>query len=290
MATNKRKRKKKSARARQKQRLMMLAGLFGIFLLVMIVAIVHINQKEEKTYESNVSVLFIENDGTVVTNDVVAFDTDKYSTVELEVFINETINTYNKEHGEDSVIRQSLVVENNIASLILTYADVDTYEDFTDSELFVGSIAEAVASGYKFDGQFASIVDGKAIASNVEKFYGQTDLKVAIVKANTKIQVDGDILYVSTENVAGFGENWIITKEGSNLLNSSNSGNSGNSGAGQSTESEAATDTELSDGSVDGTELVTEEDTEIIFDFGDEDISDVEEDSYSEVYTYIIFR
>lgn len=289
MATNKRKRKKKSARARQKQRLMALIALVGVFLLVMIVIAVHLYQRWEARFESNTSVVFIENDGSIVTNDVVVFDTSKYSTTELELFIEETINTYNKEHGGNSVVKESLLVENNVASLILAYADVETYEDFTEAELFVGSIAEAVAAGYKFDGQFASIVDGRAIECSVDKFYGQTELKVAIIKANTKVQVDGDIMYVSTENVASFGENWIVTKEDTNLLNVGNFGDKGSSGAGQSTELETSTDTELSDGSVDGTELVTEESTEIIFDFGDENAA-VEENTYSEVYTYIIFR
>ena len=283
--TNKRKRRK-SARARQKQRLMLLFAMIAVLLLLGIVAGVHFYQQWEKRFESNTSVVFIQKNGTVVTNDVVAFDTDKYSKSELELFIEETLRTYNKENGEDSVVQESFEVENKIASLILTYTDVDTYEKFSGTELFVGSITEAVAAGYKFDSDFARIVDGNAIKTTVDKFIGQTDLKVAIIKANTKIQVEGEILYLSAENVDRFGENWVITHDGANLLGT------GNLDAGQSTETEneTGTDTEQSDGSVDGTELVTEEEsTEIIFDFGDEEVSP-EEDTYSEVYTYIIYK
>lgn len=286
MATNKRKRKKKSARARQRQRLLTLVALVGVFVLVLIVAGMHLYQEWEARYESDTSIVFVEGDGTIITNDVVAFDTDKYSTVELELFVDEAIDTYNRTNGEDSVVKESLVVENNVASLILKYADVDTYKKFTDAELFVGSIAQAVAAGYTFDGQFVSIIDGKAIETSVDKFYGQTDVKVVIIKANTKVQVDGEILYLSAENVAEFGENWIITRENTGLLEQ------GDPDVGQSTESETNTDSELSDGSVDGTELVTEEEetgTEIIFDFGDEDVPTAE-DTYSEVYTYIIYK
>ncbi len=289
MATNRRKRKKKSARARQRQRLLILVALFGVFVLVLIVAGMHLRKEWEARYESNTSVVFIEDDGTIVTNDVVAFDTNKYSTVELELFVDETIDTYNRTNGENAVVKNSLVVEDNVASLILKYEDIEDYKKFTDAELFVGTIAQAVAAGYAFDGQFASIIDGNAIETSVDKFFGQTDVTVAIIKANTKVQVDGKILYVSTENVASIGENWIITKENTNLLGT------GKPDAGQSTESETETqkDSEQSDGSVDGTELVTEEtetSTDIIFDFGDEDVLEPDEETYSEVYTYIIYK
>lgn len=283
--TNKRKRRR-SKRARQRQRVILLIAMLGILLLIGIVAGVHKYQQWEKRFESNTSVVFIQDNGTIVTNDVVVFDMDKYSKSELELFIEETLRTYNRENGEDSVVQESLVVENNIASLIMTYADVKTYEKFSGTDLFVGSITEAVAAGYKFDGDFASVAGGKAVKTSIDKFIGQTDLKVAIIKANTKIQVEGEILYLSAENVDAVGENWVITHDGANLLGT------GNLGAGQSAESEmeTETDSEQSDGSVDGTELVTEEEgTEIIFDFGDEEIAS-EEDSYSEVYTYIIYK
>ena len=284
-STNKRKRRR-SKRARQRRRILLLFAMLVVLLLIGVVAGVHFYKQWTHRFDSNTSVVFILKDGTVVTNDVVEFDTGKYSQSELEHFVEDTIHTYNQDHGKESVVQQSLEIENKVASLILTYADVKTYEEFSGTELFVGSITEAVAAGYKFDGQFASVVDGRAIKTSIDKFIGQTDLKVAIIKANTKVQVEGEIMYLSSENVAKFGENWVIMHDDANLLGT------GNAGAGPSTESETeiSTDSEMSDGSVDGTELVTEEEsTEIIFDFGDEEVSP-EEDTYSEVYTYIIYK
>ena len=281
--------RKKSKKAKRIQRLVILLVLVLIFITLLVVVGLHLYQKWEARYDSNTSVIFILEDGQIVTNDVVMFDTSKYSQDELNAFIEETIDTYNKEHGEDSVVQESFEIDNNVASLILTYKDAATYTDFSGTEMYVGTISDAVAKGYKFEGQFASIVDGRAVACSIDKFYGQSELKVAIVKANTKISVEGEILYVSTENVAQFGENWIITKDGYNLLENGQTQSSQNSETG--TESEL--DSEEVDGSVDATELVTEEtetSTEIIFDFGDEDSTEILQTTYSEVYAYIIYK
>lgn len=288
--TTNRRKKKKSAKARRIKRIILVIMIFVLLSIIAGVVGVELYKKWEARFDSTTSVVFILKDGKVVSNDVIAFDTSKYNQNELGVFIEETISTYNKENGDESVVKESLEIENNIASLILTYADADTYKDFSGTELYVGTISEAVAKGYTFAGQFASIVDGKAVPCSIDKFYGRSDLKVAIIKANTKIQVDGKIMYLSTENVAEFGENWIVTKDGCNLLANSKVEDS-ETGTG-TTETEGL-ETETTDGSVDGTELVTEEEetsTEIIFDFGDEDVPTAEDDTYSEVYTYIIFR
>ena len=278
--------KRKSANSRRIKRIALIIMLLILLLVITILAGVWLYKRWEARFDSETSVVFVLEDGKVVSNDVVAFDTSKYNQDELGLFIEETISTYNKENGAEAVVKESLEIEDNTASLILTYMDADTYKDFSGTELYVGTISDAVAKGYTFDGQFASIVDGKAVECSIEKFYGQSDLKVAIIRANTKIQVEGEIMYLSAENVDSYGENWIVTKDGCNLLANGKAWDS-------QTDVTENTETETTDGSVDATELVTEEEetgTEIIFDFGDEDEPEEEEDTYSEVYTYIIYR
>lgn len=250
-------------------------------------------QKWEARFESNTSVVFIQKDGSVVSNDVIYFDTSIYDQTQLGLFIEETISTYNKEHGEGAVVKNSLTIENNVASLILVYKDADTYEDFSGIELFMGNVTEAVAAGYDFDGKFAKIVDGKAVECTKSDFVGNTELKVAIIKANTKIQIEGEILYISAENVMGYGKNWIVTKEGCDLLEVGNQLET-ETGTDTNTDTEGLTsETETSDISVDGNENLTEEEesgTDIIFDFGDTELPPKEDETYTEVYTYIIYK
>ena len=281
-ATNRRKKKKS-------KKIIVGRSIALVLFLILVLTVVgyfiakDLYQKWEARFDSNTSVVFIQEDGSVVSNDVIYFDTNIYDQTELGLFIEETISTYNQEHGDDSVVKNSLSIENNVASLILEYKDADTYEDFSGVELFMGSITEAIAEGYSFHGKFAKIVDGKAVECSVSDFTGITDLKVAIIKANTKIQVEGEIMYISAENVMGYGKNWIVTKEGCDLLDV------GNQMESESKESE----TDSVDGSVNGTELVTEEEetsTDIIFDFGDTELPPKEDETYTEVYTYIIYK
>lgn len=263
--------------------LLLIVTVVGVFIFK------DLKQKWEARFDSNTSVVFLLEDGGIVSNDVIYFDTSKYDKTELESFIKESIRTYNQKNGENSVVQKSLSLENNIASLILIYKDASIYEDFSGIELFMGSMSEAVSEGYKFDGKFAKIVDGKATECAVKDFSGQTDLKVAIIKANTKIQVEGEILYISAENVMGYGKNWVVTKDGCDLLEV------GNQLETESVTQSASTTTETDnvDGSVDDTENLPEEketSTEIIFDFGDTEFSPADDETYSEVYTYIIYK
>lgn len=277
---------KKGANRKKKRR----AILWTVLVVILLITIAgyfiakNLYQKWEARFDSNTSMVFLLDDGGVVSNDVIHFDTGRYSALELEQFIEETIASYNKEHGDGTIEKKSLVVENNIATLILIYKDSAVYEDFTGTELFHGTIAEAVAEGYSFDKTFAKIVDGKAFECQISEFLEQTDLKVAIIRANTKVQIDGEIVCISAENVIGYGKNWIATKDGGNLFEIAGETETGTT--------VLPSETEDADISVDGTEDLTEEEsgTDIIFDFGDTQLPTEKEETYSEVYTYIIYR
>ncbi|MBO5097022.1 MAG: hypothetical protein J6B96_01760 [Agathobacter sp.] len=294
--------KKTTSRRKRKKSKKIIVGrsIALVLFLILVLTVVgyfiakDLYQKWEARFESNTSVVFIQKDGSVVSNDVIYFDTSIYDQTELGLFIEETISTYNKKHGEGAVEKNSFTIENNVASLILEYKDAATYTDFSGIELFMGSVSEAVSEGYEFDGKFAKIVDGKAVECTKSDFVGNAELKVAIIKANTKIQIEGEILYISAENVMGYGKNWIVTKEGCDLLEVGNQLET-ETGTDTNTDTEGLTsETETSDISVDGNENLTEEETEsgtdIIFDFGDTELPPKEDETYTEVYTYIIYK
>ena len=275
-----RRRRRKRAKRIRIMKLIALAVSFVVMLVLLATLVIQLYKRWNARFDSETSVIFIQESGQIVTNDVILFDTNKYSQSELEAFVSDTLTTYNKENGEKSVVQKSLKVEDGVASLILIYKDVATYCDFTGAELFIGTINEAVAAGYTFEGRFAAVEDGALTECRHEEIIRQTDMTVAIIKANTRISVQGEIRYVTTENLLEVGENWIVTAEGANLLPDT-----------ESESSQTDTESETSDGTVDGTESEPEEETstEIIFDFGDGEVDNTEE-SYSEVYTYIIFK
>jgi len=274
------KKRKTSAKQRQKQKVMVTGGL--AIVLIILIGVFLLVSCGSKYADVTSSTIFVLNNGKIVSTDVEAFDEAIYSRDELKDYMKDVIDTYNKENGRKSVKQKSFKVDENIATLVLEYADAKIFKDFTGIEIFVGTIAEALEAGYSFDGQFASVSDG-IVECTSEKFIGDTDLKVVIIRANTTISVDGDILYLSTPNISAYTKNTVTMKENCSLLDLLAQKDTQEGSTMMDTEN-----TEDSDSVVNEDELLmTEEETEVVFDFGD-DTSDASQ--YSSVYTYIIFK
>lgn len=268
-----------------------------VIVAVAIGVIYFLTQREN--FEAETSTVFILDKGRVVTTDIVAFDTEKYSMEELTTYLTNIIDTYNETHGEGSVIQKEYIVENNVAKLILEYASTDVYEDFYGIELFSGTVSEALEAGYAFDTEFARVSNEKAEACDAGEITSQPELKCAIIKANTRVQVDGKILYVSADNVYEYGKKHVVSKDNYNIFEL---------GVEEVTETESESEsvdatTETIDDTmimedgvlVDSTMDTTEtESTEIIFDFGDEEEKTDSEDNtkteLSQTYIYIIYK
>jgi len=262
----------------KKKKIGIIAAAAAVVLIVVIAIVIVLLGN---SYDTDTSTVFILDKGKIVTTDVEKFDDSKYSSEELEAFVQKTIDTYNDENGKDSVKQKSLKFEEGVATLIMEYANAKVYKDMYGVELFTGTVAEALEAGYKFDLDYAKITDGKASACEAGDITGQKELKVAIIKANTKVVVDGKILYVSADNVAEFGKDYVVLKDNTNVLNIVD------------VDTEELTEGTLTteDLVVDEGELVvgTEVSTEIIFDFGDEEV-EKEEVKYTEKYVYIIYE
>lgn len=255
---------KAKARQRQKQKLMVLIGLIAVLLILIVVALFMSGILGGKTADGN-SVYILEN-GKVVSTNIEAFDEDAYSKSELKSYMKDVISDYNKENGSGSVKQKSFNLKNGVATSVLQYKDADAFEDFYGRELFVGTIGEAIGAGYSFDIPFASVSGNTITECTSEKFIADETYKVAIIKANTKVMVEGEIYFISTANIAEVGSDYVIIRDGAVL------------------EMEAVESTE-------STEVVSEddllEDGGMVFDFGEEEVNDNE---YSETYTYIIYK
>lgn len=259
---------KAKARQRQKQKLMILIGLAAILLIVVVAALFVSGAIGGGSVERN-SVYILDN-GKIVSTNIEPFDEEYYSKSELKSYINDVIKAYNKENGSGSVRQRSLKVKNGVATSVLQYKNADVFEDFYGRELFVGTIGEALGAGYSFDIPFAS-VKGNVKEVTHEAFLTAEGYKVAIIRANTKVKVEGEIYYVSTENIAEVGSDYVVIKEGA-------------------LEDGFLAEMELLE-STESTEAVSEddllEDGGLVFDFGEENIKESE---YSENYTYIIYK
>ncbi len=235
-------------------------------------------------YSANESTVFINSDGTVVSTDVEDFDTDTYKEKDLKKYVEDTIDEYNDKAGEKAVSLKELTVEKNKATLIIKYDSADHYKAFNGIELFNGTVAEVLAAGYTFDGDFASVKDGKATACDSSKFTKKEGYKVAVFAGSAKIKLDSDILFASVDDVSLVDERTIAIKSGSSLLTSAK-----NTDDTQAVEA-ATEDTEAvesaDDGSVSEDELLdasTNEEKQFEFD-------DEEETTSTTRLIYVIYK
>lgn len=270
--TNKRKRGKA---ARQRQKLMITAGL-AVVLVVVILIGVFVLGSCSSAYETDTNTVYLLEDGKIVSSSVESFDSDVYSKDDLKSYIKEAIDTYNAEHGI-TVKQKSLKVKDGVATLVMEYAYPETYEDFEGTDIFVGTVAEALEAGYTFEGDFANVADGKVTACTSEEFLNG-DYQVVIIKANIAVSLgeEAQICYVSAENTDSVKDGVVVIKDGANMLATATV-----------EDTEETVDGTEADGAITEEELLLGADEGIVFDFGDEPET---ENQYSSVYTYIIYK
>jgi hypothetical protein len=240
------------------------------------------------SYLTEESTVFVQKNGKVVSTDVESFSSP-YDEAGLKTYVETMISEYTAQYGEDTVKLKDVGVVDGQATLILEYASPEDYSRFNGIELFVGSVAEALAAGYDFDVDFADVSGETPVESSSSAFINQDGYKVVIIKTNADVNVSGSICYVSQENVSLVDKKTISIGVGNHLFE----------GEVEPEETEAVEETTQSEmaepadeGSVSEDEILTgeDEDTEIVFDFGEEETFVASESSYSGIYTYIIYK
>lgn len=170
--------------------------------------------------EAESSVVYVDKKGAVLSVDVEELGADYYDETELSDFVNAAVEEYTEEHGKSSVKVESLSVEDDTAKLQMKYKTTQDYWDFNGIELYQGKVVAALAAGYVFDGDFAKVENGKVVgAATKQDIYAEKDLKTVIIRANTDVKIDGEICYVSCENVKLTGADGVSIREGYYLDN-----------------------------------------------------------------------
>lgn len=242
------------------------------------------------SYQADESTVFVLNDGKIVSTDVETFDEKTYDKDGLETYVKDQIQAYNDKNGSDHVSLEKLEIKDKKATLTISYESAEDYEKFNDMELYTGSITEALAAGYSFEGSFASVKGGKIKACENSAFLDDSDYKVVIIRGNTNVKVKGTVCYASTTNTSYVDAQTIAIKEGTSLLASETAGEA----------TEAVTEVEETQMPQETTEAVSDEDDDLInstqeitteFDFDEDNTrTDAAAGEFSQVYTYIIYQ
>ena len=248
------------------------------------------------SYEASDSTVFILKNGKVVSVDVEDFAEDTYSLSDLQAYVESALETYTSVNGSKSVTLTDLSVEEDVASLTLTYASVEDYAAFNDTELYTGTVIQALRDGYTFDVSFKKASDGEEVS--VSEVLDSEKLNLVIIKANTTVTVPGEIVYYSFDGEAALvSEDTLAIGQGITVADSADTeepDDASTEGVDAETETTEALATS---GSVSDDEMLTgdTETEEVTFDFEayEEEHPEVTSESgssYTEVYTYIIYK
>ena len=188
---NRQNRLKKQRLARKKQLLRIRLYLSAIVLLIAILIVLMLRGTFEK--KADVSTMTIS--GKSVTYEEVAPIGD-FDYSELKDFAKE-------ETKDVDGIRLVRVAKKGDDAYVKThYDDIGIYSEFTGYEGFLGTVAEGLRAGYDFDTAFSSVSDGKIDKSVKGKTVAKEKEKnVLIIRENGRFVVDGDVVFVSTENM-----------------------------------------------------------------------------------------
>ena len=137
------------------------------------------------SYKADESTVFVLKDGKIVSTDVENFDEKTYDKDGLKEYVKNEIDTYNEKNGKGSVSLKKLDTGEKKATLTIAYRTAEDYQKFNDMELYTGSVAEALAAGYSFDGSFASVKNGKIKACESSAFLYDSSYKVVVIRGNT---------------------------------------------------------------------------------------------------------
>ncbi len=176
----------------------------------------------------------LKKNGKIVEYIAEDFEASYYDSDELSSFIDSEVDAWTNEN-DGSIKVSKDKVEDGTAYVTITYDSADTYEDFTDTELFTGSIVQAQAAGYDFDIDFfsaedetedeesdSSVIEGTLISSYISgsEIVGEDDLNVLIIGDAIDVIVPGTVKYVSADYTTVTGKSMVSVsaEEGADVL------------------------------------------------------------------------
>lgn len=168
--------------------------------------------------DSDSTIVSVGKKGMITTIDVEDFEQDYYTEEDFKAFAEDAINTYNMSHEVDAVTLSEFTVTDGVAKLKMEFKSAEDYAGFNGIPLFQGTIVDAVAAGYKFEGTFSAVEKGEVTGSATKtEILADADLKVVIIQANTDVQVAGKICFVSNQNVTVTAKDIVSIRDAENL-------------------------------------------------------------------------
>ncbi len=148
--------------------------------------------------ELKTNTFMIDKDGAVQVALVEPLDKAYYNGTELEEFLNGIVSDYNGTAGEGAVTMESFLVNDNVASAVFKYSNIEHYKNLTEEDGNYSTMAEvsSVLPNTFLD------VNGKETALNeIQSQKDQTKYKVLVVKEEYDVMIPGTIQYYTNASL-----------------------------------------------------------------------------------------
>ncbi len=162
--------------------------------------------EQEKVYVPvTENTIEVTEDGRLIGYMVEAFEKEYYDIKELETMVRSEIDLYNQEKQQLSAGsgRSPIIVDKVImaedgskqAVVALDFQNAKVYEDYMGSELFYGTVKEAVAAGYDIEKKLSGVKKGEVLtADKIEKY---AEKHILIIKDNMNVRTAETVQYLS---------------------------------------------------------------------------------------------
>lgn len=158
------------------------------------------------------SSMTITKDGMIESYIVEDFAATYYDAGELEQSIMADVNSFNADYENEVIVLKEFVVEEGILNATITYENADIYEEFNEEELFIGSMAEAIEKGYKFDVPFYS-VDNLSQKAEYDAIKKENNYHVVIFTEPVNVKVSDKVVYISDGLQKGDGAKKVMVTD-----------------------------------------------------------------------------
>ena len=154
-------------------------------------------------FEPTGSGIYVTREGVIKSAEVTSFDNRKYPQVrydetELKEFIDAEVKAFNEAKKKNAVTVEDLTVKGGEATLILNYADFDSFLEFQGADFGVKHLTllsrEDAVRKYNIN----NLVDTAGVKTDLLIALQDTDVQVLVITGKTLITLNGDICYMSS--------------------------------------------------------------------------------------------
>ncbi len=158
------------------------------------------------------SSMTITKDGMIESYIVEDFSATYYDADELEQSITTDVNSFNADYENEVIELKEFSIEEGVLNATITYENADVYEKFNEEKLFLGSMAEAIEKGYKFDVPFFSVVNSgqKTDYDTIKK---ENNYHVVIFTEPVNVKVFDKVVYISDGLQKGDGAKKVMVTD-----------------------------------------------------------------------------